>query len=543
MRRQYGAFNTALQSLYEDTDTLTLAADGRPAFDDKVFEEAADMVYHEGGFNLSQMADPKVRKVVDETLNAISTGIETALPHSVPETLRYALENNAFIFSGLKTFHALREVGLSMVKEDGSIKPFNEFKDDVRKINATYNTNYLYAEYKHALGASQMAAKWNDLQKDGDRYLLQYRTAGDDKVRADHALLDGTTLPASDPFWDKYYPPNGWGCRCTAVQVRRGKYPESDPALAMTRGDNATEAAKQQIFRFNAGKKLELFPPKHPYYKAPQEAKKAATGYVPQTFEAKTIAEAEQQFSSKLGVQCCFKGIKKKDIGQVEEIFKCIDEHFQKFPELRKVLKFVGSIAGRAQLLTDAYVKEWEARNGMTAPDYIVAQLQKRAKSTCACTGCYAYSSRGLTQYGLNGLAFNNAMAGEKAVRCLTNDVKQKWHPINCGTIKAVFDHEVGHKLDELLALYTDRDFLTIFNEAKAQGVAYIKDNLSQYAYNPKNGKTTYGNYTAEKEFIAEAWSEYLNNEPPRPIAAAVGMLIMKKYKAMKKNQSKSSST
>ena len=141
MRRQYGAFNTALQSLYEDTDTLTLAADGRPAFDDKVFEEAADMVYHEGGFNLSQMADPKVRKVVDETLNAISTGIETALPHSVPETLRYALENNAFIFSGLKTFHALREVGLSMVKEDGSIKPFNEFKDDVRKINATYNTN------------------------------------------------------------------------------------------------------------------------------------------------------------------------------------------------------------------------------------------------------------------------------------------------------------------------------------------------------------------------------------------------------------------
>ena len=43
----------------------------------------------------------------------------------------------------------------------------------------------------------------------------------------------------------------------------------------MLRGNNCTEAAKQQIFRFNPGKSLQLFPPKHPYYKAPDDAKKA----------------------------------------------------------------------------------------------------------------------------------------------------------------------------------------------------------------------------------------------------------------------------
>ena len=111
-----------------------------------------------------------------------------------------------------------------------------------------------------------MAVKWQKIAEDGDRYDLQYRTAQDDKVREDHRLLHGTTLPPSDPFWDKYYPPNGWGCRCTVVQVRHGKYPLSDSQLAITRGDNATAGVKQQMFRFNPGKSMKLFPPKHPYF-------------------------------------------------------------------------------------------------------------------------------------------------------------------------------------------------------------------------------------------------------------------------------------
>ena len=237
------------------------------------FDEAANAVYNQGGFNASDMTTDAARKLLTATANTIKQGVDSHLPVDVPPTLRYALENNAFIFSGLKTFHALREVGLSMVKDDGSIKSFEEFKDDVKQINSKYNTNYLYAEYKHAVGTSQMAAKWVDIEADGDRYDLQYRTAGDDKVRPDHAALNGITLPPSDPFWSKYYPPNGWGCRCTAVQVRVGKYQRSNPADAMQAGDTATEEAKQKMFRYNSGKTMQLFPPKHPYYKASPEAK------------------------------------------------------------------------------------------------------------------------------------------------------------------------------------------------------------------------------------------------------------------------------
>ena len=43
-----------------------------------------------------------------------------------------------------------------------------------------------------------MAVKWHDIAQDGEEYNLQYRTAGDDRVREAHARLDGVTLPPSD---------------------------------------------------------------------------------------------------------------------------------------------------------------------------------------------------------------------------------------------------------------------------------------------------------------------------------------------------------
>lgn len=292
LRRSYLAFNAALGSLYEN-DLLELAdATDKPDFDDTAFFDAAGMVYNAGSFDASMLNTPEARRLIAETLRQIKRGIDSGVPHEVPETVRHALENNAFIFSGFKAFHTLREVGLSLVTDKGDIKPFEQFRKDVEAVNNRYNHNYLDAEYHHAVGASLMAARWQQIEKDGDRYDLQYRTAQDDLVREDHAILHGTTLPPSDPFWSLYFPPNGWRCRCSAVQVRKGKYPLSDPDLAMLRGNNCTENAKQQIFRFNPGKDLQLFPPKHPYYKAPEAAKQVIEQITEE--RAKHFAEYEQ---------------------------------------------------------------------------------------------------------------------------------------------------------------------------------------------------------------------------------------------------------
>ncbi len=110
-----------------------------------------------------------------------------------------------------------------------------------------------------------MAAKWEEFQEDGDRYNIQYRTANDDRVRPEHAALDRVTLPMSDPFWEEYYPPNGWNCRCTVVQVRKSKFPVTPHDEAMALGEQATGKDTKGIFHFNPGIQQKTFPDYNPY--------------------------------------------------------------------------------------------------------------------------------------------------------------------------------------------------------------------------------------------------------------------------------------
>lgn len=242
------------------------------------------------------MADEPVRQLTEETFRVLSY----AITEDVPDKLKLALEQDTFIFSGFKTYHQLREVSALLQDENGGYKSFEKFYQDVLSIHQTYNKNYLQAEYNFAVQSTQMAVKWQDFERDGDRYLIQYRTAGDDKVRAEHAPLHNTTLPVNDPFWENYLPPLGWNCRCTAVQVLRDKYPVSNSEHAIMLGDMATEQPKQKIFRFNPGKTETIFPPKHPYYKAPKEEKKVIETILSEDVEQQRIATLREQLPANL---------------------------------------------------------------------------------------------------------------------------------------------------------------------------------------------------------------------------------------------------
>ncbi len=90
--------------------------------------------------------------------------------------------------------------------------------------------------------------------------------------------LNGITLPKNDAFWNEYYPPNGWRCRCTVVQVLADRYKKSDSKEAIAKGIAATTQESKngknrlEMFRFNPGaqKKMfgaqkKMFPPKNSY--------------------------------------------------------------------------------------------------------------------------------------------------------------------------------------------------------------------------------------------------------------------------------------
>jgi len=115
-----------------------------------------------------------------------------------------------------------------------------------------YNKTYLESEYQFAVSSSQMASKWSELGS-SQRYNLQYRTAGDDRVRDSHKVLHDITLPKEDVFWNSFYPPNGWKCRCTVVEVLKDKYEISNSETATKAGEKATTEIVHQFISDNFG--------------------------------------------------------------------------------------------------------------------------------------------------------------------------------------------------------------------------------------------------------------------------------------------------
>lgn len=226
-----------------------------------------EYIHKQKKYQPEMLADKSVLALINATNDVLSKELDNlSVKQDIPEDLVSTLKKNVFFFSGFKTHHELTEASRMLQSEDGGFKPFEKFYQDVKAIDNTYNRNYLKAEYNFATASTQMAVKWKEWEKSADRYDLQYRTAGDDRVREEHEALDGITLPMTDPFWNEYLPPMGWNCRCTAVRVRKGKYPTSDSDEAIQKGKNCTSKPKQQIFRFNPGKQEKIFPPKHPYF-------------------------------------------------------------------------------------------------------------------------------------------------------------------------------------------------------------------------------------------------------------------------------------
>ena len=97
---------------------------------------------------------------------------------------------------------------------------------------------------------------------------LKYQTAGDSRVRPTHAELDNITRDVDDPFWDNYMPPNGWNCRCTAIQI-------SDGTVTDLKGFSKPNDVPD-VFMMNVGKDKMIFSKEHPYFQVDKKYKEYA---------------------------------------------------------------------------------------------------------------------------------------------------------------------------------------------------------------------------------------------------------------------------
>jgi len=330
---------------------------------DQRFEELARKIYGWDGWDGRTMDPEAVRLIAQELTHGLELGFGSGLNDLRPDSHRFRMmqfmSKNVFVFSGFKTHKQLTEISSLLYDAEGNLRPFTDFLKDVRKVNATYNTHYLNAEYNHAVASSQMSANWQSYMDNIDvAPFLKYQTAGDERVREEHRGLDGTIRRKEDPFWDTWYPPNGWNCRCDVVELVDAPDGEIEPAFLPEK--------QPAMFKNNVGKDGIVFPDTHPYFDAPKQAKStiyeaAATAapYVP-TYESQSggrvltsvFHKAEEMVENQMIAQ------KLADQGHKIELLPYQDIDFRKNPDARingKVADFKWPSKTKGSVTTISY--------------------------------------------------------------------------------------------------------------------------------------------------------------------------------------------
>lgn len=231
---------------------------------------------HDGKLKPSDLNGDLLTTILGDLKGSMKTGYgDSFVDYTANAKSKLQLKQNLYRFSGAKTFQELAKMNYFL----GNNKAFPDFKKEALKVNQEYNVQYLENEFVTANRSGAMAEKWQKINDQKVLYPnLKYKTVKDNRVREEHRQLHDVIKPIDDAFWDKWYPPNGWRCRCYVTQT-------DEPATPGTATGEPTPG-----FHGHVGKSNMTFnEEEHPYFIFPAaDAKK-----IKASFENLKLAEPD----------------------------------------------------------------------------------------------------------------------------------------------------------------------------------------------------------------------------------------------------------
>lgn len=230
-----------------------------PDWTDDYIDNLIAQIYA-GAITADNLPEDLYIRLADDILGGMLNGIEKSkvLETVFDDDFVRALRTNAYQFSAAKTFQQVKEMSSFILGPDGELRNFGDYEAKAKELFGKYNRNWLRTEIAQASNSAQMASKWQEINKDKDVLpFLRYSTVGDARVRKDHAELNGVIKRVDDDFWNTFYPPNGWNCRCDVLQEAE--------AVETPDGDIKTPEVPDSM-KINVGKQKVLFSPEHPYF-------------------------------------------------------------------------------------------------------------------------------------------------------------------------------------------------------------------------------------------------------------------------------------
>lgn len=416
---------------------------------------------------------------------------------------------------------------------------FKEWKKDVDNIlsqsGLTLNEGYLKTVFRTNMNHAYNVGIYMKMDKYKERYpYYQYCGTLDGREQEHTRELNGKIFKIGTPEADKYFPPNGFNCRCYTISLTAD---EVNPDEVVGNGDinqdvgsfagNIGNSEYIEMLEKNYKQKVDTFADKYdiPDFVLTKPLKKDGNSSIIDTI--KTVKEANNYAEKVLGVKADYTGI---DVRCANEWNRGLAAMKNKYPEVAEQIKFVGSMQKRNELLK-AELKNYAKNNKLAKGtkellDYVLGKLNIKSNRTA--------ESFHVTRLGNNpdeneiikivnkyaGISLNSNYYNnyDNVIAERKRQVTNGWKPVGCNTMKSIFDHEFGHQIDKLLNVSDTQNVKDFYKRYKEE----IKEGLSKYAL------------TKREEFIAEVWSEYNNNPKPREIANEVGKFIERLWREWK---------
>jgi hypothetical protein len=313
-------------------------------------ERIAKLIY-DGKWNGKDI-DTKLTQAVAKRLLEYYASAISDLRIEPDNVLNQHLQENIYHFSAAKNFNQLRTLSQAVYNaETGRKTSFKEFKKVATAIDAKYNKTWLRTEQDQAYASAQMASKWHSFDNDSN---LKYKTAGDGRVRASHQALSNIVKPKTDDFWNTFYPPNGWACRCNVIETN------SDASEGTP---NVSNASVPPLFRTNTAKDSVIFPLKHPYFKDAPKELEATAKFMAKKELAKTVAKAKEESIFKLPLKQQYKTLKKyKNGGEIVQHLT-VNTSADDYESVLQAAKHHAYNGSKVKILPEISAKEVELRN------------------------------------------------------------------------------------------------------------------------------------------------------------------------------------
>ena len=532
-----------------------------------ITDNAADFAEYEAEFAVKTMntaAAASVTLPASEQLRALVTQapMQLAISGKAGSTVQsLTLSQAATQFSKDKAAEITRTIQRGMV-EGSTVQSLtrqiasvtNKHKRQAEALVRT-SVNHISSEARSAVN------KANDDILKGEEYV----SVLDGRTTIGCAALDGKILGFDEPP----FTPRHWNCRSLRVPVLQDRFQEEGLEGTRASMDGPVSAkrtysgwlkgqskefrvqvlGKERAALFDAGKlslddfvdangnpislkQLQVLDGATNVRKTPKVVIKPTpgTGKIPgQTKKfvpAKTIKEAEK-FAQENGLARVAK-FGKLDIETANEMNQSMLESIERMPALKGRMSFMGSAQENNRIFyaeTVAYNADFYRKSYPQWSEKVVIQVAKKESKKRKTTG-YAFArdkvpdKNGWRDFykDTDGISFNEKWGSASSIQkfkdSIASDVKSKWHPEGTEALRSVMDHEIGHQIDYLLELRKNPEIINLYTQYKPQMGEYLS------RYGAKN----------VAEFIAESWTEYINNPTPRPLAKQIGDIINAEY-------------